>query len=123
MAAIRYTESHEWLLEEGGVITMGITDHAQSLLGAVVYVELPQLDQKFEVGDELVIIESVKAAGSIEVPVAGQVVAINELLVDAPEIVNDDPMNGGWMVKFKIQEPFPEELFMTENQYRQSIED
>jgi glycine cleavage system H protein len=123
MSTIHYTESHEWLLEQDGLVTIGITDHAQELLGEVVYVELPEIDREFDAGEELVVIESVKAAGGIEVPVAGQVVAVNDRLVDSPELVNDDPMGEAWIVRFKPETTLDEELFMTEEQYRQSIED
>jgi glycine cleavage system H protein len=123
MTAIRYTESHEWLSEQEGLITVGITDHAQELLGEVVYVELPEPGQDFVAGEELVVIESVKAAGVIELKVAGQVVEVNERLVESPEMVNDDPTGEAWILKFRTDQSLSDELFMTEEQYRQSLDD
>jgi len=120
---MHYTQSHEWLLEDDGVITIGITDHAQELLGDVVFVGLPDAAQEFSAGEELVVIESVKAAGGIEAPVAGQVIEVNELLEDSPEMVNEDPMGAAWIVKIQPSETLATELLMSEEQYRQSMDD
>ena len=123
MATMHYTQSHEWLLEEDGVITIGITAHAQELLGDVVFVGLPEPGQEISAGEELVVIESVKAAGGIDVPVAGQVIETNERLEDAPELVNEDPMGTAWIVKIRPSEALPGEGLMSEEQYLQSLED
>ena len=99
---LNYTKSHEWLrTEEDGSITVGITDHAQGLLGDMVFIELPEVSAVFTTGDECAVIESVKAASDIYCPVAGEIIAINEELADAPEVVNQDAYGDGWM--FKIQ--------------------
>ena len=99
---LRYASSHEWArLEEDGTVTVGITDHAQEALGDVVYVELPELDQTVNAQSEAGVVESVKAASDIYAPVSGTVIAINEVLEDAPETVNQDPYGDGWF--FRIE--------------------
>lgn len=97
---LRYAESHEWArLDEDGLVTVGITDHAQDALGDVVYVELPEIDQRVEVAQEAGVVESVKAASDIFSPVSGTVAEINDKLADAPETVNQDPYGDGWFFK------------------------
>ena len=97
---LKYLATHEWArLEEDGTVTIGITDHAQDALGDVVYVELPEEGQNLSSGDEAGVVESVKAASDIYSPVSGSVVAINELLDDEPEKVNQDPYGDGWFFK------------------------
>lgn len=97
---LKYLATHEWArLEEDGTVTVGITDHAQDALGDVVYVELPEEGQDLSSGDEAGVVESVKAASDIYSPVSGSVVAINELLDDEPEKVNQDPYGDGWFFK------------------------
>ena len=99
---IKYASTHEWArLEVDGTVSVGITDHAQEELGDVVYVELPEVGQTVNAGTEAGVVESVKAASDIYSPVGGDVIAINELLEDAPETVNDSPFGNGWF--FKIQ--------------------
>lgn len=98
---LRYAKSHEWAHYEDGIVVVGITDHAQSLLGDVVFVELPEVDTQLSAGDEAGVIESVKAAADIYSPVTGTVVAVNKALNDTPEILNTDPYATGWI--FKIQ--------------------
>jgi len=97
---LRYTEEHEWLRqEEDGNVTVGITDHAQSSLGDLVYVELPEVGQELESGGEMAVVESVKAASDVYAPVSGTVVAINDNLADDPETVNQDPYGDGWIAR------------------------
>ncbi len=104
---LKYTSSHEWArLEEDGSVTIGITDHAQGLLGDVVFIELPEVDTEIEAGAEAGVVESVKAASDIYVPLSGTIIAVNENLMEKPEIVNSDPYGEGWM--FCIQ-PLDEE--------------
>ncbi len=101
-AELHYVDSHEWLrLEADGSYTVGITDHAQSLLGDVVYLELPTVGAVFAAGEQAGVVESVKAASDVYAPIAGTVVAINEGLTDAPETVNSDFYGNGWF--FRIQ--------------------
>lgn len=104
-AELRYVESHEWLrLEADGTITVGITDHAQEALGDVVFVELPDVGAELEAGQEAGVVESVKAASDIYAPIAGEIVAVNEDLVDAPESVNSEPYDA-WFFRIKPSNP------------------
>ncbi|MCK4469075.1 MAG: glycine cleavage system protein GcvH [Desulfobacterales bacterium] len=95
---LRYTEDHEWAKQEGEQITIGISDYAQDQLGDIVFVELPQVGDTFAKGAEFGTIESVKAVSEVYMPLGGQIVAINEALEDAPELVNNEPYDGGWMI-------------------------
>ena len=105
---LRYTKSHEWLrVEDDGLVTVGITDHAQELLGDLVFVELPEVGLEFVAGDECCVVESVKAASDVYMPISGEVVEINEALLDEPETINISPYDSGWL--FKIQ-PSSQEL-------------
>jgi len=100
---LKYTKSHEWVLAgDDGMVTIGITDHAQELLGDMVFIELPDIDKELEAGDECSVVESVKAASDVYAPVAGTVVAVNEQLADAPELINEDPYGEGWMFRMQI---------------------
>jgi glycine cleavage system H protein len=101
-ANLRYTESHEWVLDNGdGTLTIGITDHAQEALGDVVFVELPEVGRALDKGEEFGVIESVKAASDLYAPLDGEIVAINEALEDAPETVNSSPYEDGWLLTLK----------------------
>ena len=99
---LRYTNEHEWLRqEEDGSVTVGITDHAQSALGDLVYVELPEVGQDLETGGEMAVVESVKAASDVYAPVSGSVLAVNDGLADDPEKINADPYGDGWIVRLQ----------------------
>ncbi len=99
----RFAPSHEWVLDNGdGTVTMGVSDHAQELLGDVVFVELPEVGREVDAGEEFSLVESVKAASDIYAPVGGEIIAINEALEDEPETVNSEPFEGGWIVKIKL---------------------
>ena len=101
-AELKYVASHEWLrLEDDGTITVGITEHAQDLLGDVVYVELPEVGANITVDEEIAVVESVKAASDVYAPISGDVIAINENLEDNPEVINADPYGEGWLYKMK----------------------
>lgn len=98
-----YTNEHEWLRqEEDGSVTVGISDHAQSALGDLVYVELPEVGQDVESGGEMAVVESVKAASDVYSPVSGEVVAVNEALADEPEKINSDPYGEGWIARLTV---------------------
>jgi len=102
-ANLKYASSHEWLRADGdGVYTVGITEHAQELLGDMVFVELPEVGNTVSQGDDCAVAESVKAASDIYAPVSGEVVAVNDTLSDSPELVNSSPYEDGWMFKIKI---------------------
>jgi glycine cleavage system H protein len=99
---LQYTNDHEWLRREhDGTVTIGITDHAQSALGDLVYVELPEVDQEVDSGGDMAVVESVKAASDVYAPISGTVVAVNEGLSDDPEVINSDPYGDGWIVKLQ----------------------
>ncbi|EPJ48695.1 MAG: glycine cleavage system H protein [Osedax symbiont Rs1] len=101
----KYAPSHEWILDNGdGTVTIGITDHAQELLGDVVFVELPEVGAQIEAGSEFSLVESVKAASDIYAPVSGEIIAVNELLEDAPEKINEDPFEAAWIAKVKLSD-------------------
>ena len=103
---LRYLSSHEWvrLEDDGETATVGITDHAQDLLGDVVFVELPEVDAVIAAGEEAGVVESVKAASDIFAPISGTVIEVNEALEDSPEFVNSDPYDDGWFFKLKISD-------------------
>lgn len=103
-AELKYAASHEWARLEGDVVTVGITDHAQDALGDLVYVELPDVGKQVTAGDEAGVVESVKAASDIYAPVSGEIIEVNEALVDAPEIVNSEPYSGGWLYRIRISD-------------------
>ncbi|MCE8002121.1 glycine cleavage system protein GcvH [Billgrantia ethanolica] len=104
-ANLRYNDSHEWVLDNGdGTVTIGITDHAQEALGDVVFVELPEVGRTLEKGEEFGVIESVKAASDLYAPLAGEIVAVNKALEDAPETVNEAPYEGGWIMKVRVED-------------------
>jgi glycine cleavage system H protein len=104
-ANLRYAESHEWVLDNGdGTVTIGISDHAQQALGDVVFVELPEVGRTLAVKEEFGVIESVKAASDLYAPVAGEVIAVNEALEDAPETVNESPYEDGWIMKVRLED-------------------
>ena len=106
---LKFRPSHEWVrVEEDGTVTVGISDHAQDLLGDIVFVELPETGRQISAEDEIAIVESVKAASDVYSPISGEIIEINELLIDAPETVNDSPYADGWF--FKIQPENIDEL-------------
>ena len=99
---LRFTQSHEWCrLEDDGSVTIGISDHAQEQLGDLVFVEVPEVGAHLDVGDAFAVVESVKAASDVYSPVAGEVIAVNESLADAPESVNSDPYGEGWLMRLQ----------------------
>ena len=106
---LKFRPSHEWVrVEEDGSVTVGISDHAQDLLGDIVFVELPETGRQISAEDEIAIVESVKAASDVYSPISGEIIEINELLIDAPETVNESPYTDGWF--FKIQPENIDEL-------------
>ena len=102
-AELLYTNSHEWLADNGdGTVTVGITHHAQELLGDIVFIEAPDVGRNLDAGEEYTVIESVKAASDSYAPIAGEIIAFNDALEDAPETVNEDPYVEGWIMKLKL---------------------
>ena len=121
---LRYTSSHEWVREnDDGTITVGITDHAQSALGDLVFVELPETGATFAADENCAVVESVKAASDIYCPVPGEIAAINEALEDAPELINSSPFEEGWIMSILPDDSRALEDLMDADQYRASLED
>lgn len=123
-ADLKFTDSHEWVRNEGnGIITVGISDHAQDLLGDLVHVDLPDVGDGFTVGDEIAVVESVKAASDVYCPVTGEVVEINEELEDSPELVNTDPYNDGWLYKLKVEDEAEVESLLDAEAYELMLDE
>ncbi len=119
---LRYTKSHEWVkLEDDGTLTIGITDHAQQLLGDLVFVEVPEEGVSIGEGDDCAVVESVKAASDVYAPVTGEIVASNEALADAPEIINQDPYGDGWIFKIKPDDSNDYNSLMDADAYAEMI--
>ena len=118
---MKFTEEHEWLRSEGNIVVVGITEHASTQLGDVVFVELPEEGATVSKDDEIVVIESVKAASDILAPLDGEIIEINEALSDEPSKVNEDPMGEAWFFKMKPSDPSQLEEYMTEDEYNKLI--
>jgi glycine cleavage system H protein len=121
MSATRYTRDHEWVRQEGDVAVVGITDYAQSQLGDVVYVELPEIGRAVERGKEAAVVESAKAASEIYAPISGEIVAVNAELLGNPAQVNADAMGEGWFIKVRLADPAELDLLMDEAAYREFV--
>ncbi|AEF54719.1 glycine cleavage system protein GcvH [Marinomonas posidonica] len=120
---LKYADSHEWVLDNGdGTVTVGITDHAQDLLGDVVYVELPEVGATTTASEQFSLIESVKAASDIYAPVNGEIIEVNEALEDAPELINEAPYEGAWIAKIKLSDPADLDKLLNASGYADSIE-
>ena len=121
---LSYVESHEWIRNEGdGIVTIGVTDFAQEQLGDVVFVELPDVGAELVSADEFGVIESVKAASDLFAPVSGEVIAINELLADDPELVNTDPYGDAWLLQILLSHPEELEHLLDADAYSQLCEE
>lgn len=121
---LKYTASHEWVRDnEDGTVTVGITDHAQELLGDLVHIELPEIDAEFGAEDGIAVAESVKAASDIYAPLAGTVTEVNEALLDSPELVNSDPYGDGWMFTMHIGDAGMMAGLMDAEAYESAAED
>jgi glycine cleavage system H protein len=118
---MKYTEDHEWLRIEGDLIVVGITEHAAEQLGDVVFVELPEVETMVAKGDEVVVIESVKAASDILAPVDGEIVAVNDKLSDNPGLVNADPLGAAWILKIKVDDLSVLDDYLDEDEYAELI--
>jgi glycine cleavage system H protein len=118
---MKFTKEHEWLRVEGDTVVVGITEHAATALGDVVFVELPAVETQVAEGDEICVIESVKAASDILAPLDGEIVEVNEKLVDSPALVNEDPLGAAWFFKIKIDDLSVLDQFMDEDEYADFI--
>jgi glycine cleavage system H protein len=120
-ANAKYQESHEWARQDGDLIVCGITDHAQDELSDVVYVELPAVGSSLNKGDIFGVVESVKAASDLYMPMGGEIVEVNEALEDTPESVNDDAFGEGWMNKFRPSDPSEWDSLLSGEAYQQAV--
>lgn len=121
MPTIKYSKDHEYVVVDGDVVTIGITDHAQSQLGDVVFVELPNVGKSFKQGDEAAVVESVKAASEVYAPVSGTVVAVNDALPASPGTVNEDAQGAGWFMKIRLSNAAELDGLMDEAAYKALI--
>ncbi|WP_299694303.1 glycine cleavage system protein GcvH [uncultured Vibrio sp.] len=121
---LKFADSHEWVKDNGdGTVTIGISEHAQEMLGDVVFVDLPDTDDEIEAGESFSLVESVKAASDIYAPISGEIVEINEELEDSPELINEDPYEGGWIVKVKMSDASELDNLKDAEEYLSSIEE
>jgi glycine cleavage system H protein len=123
MTALRFTKDHEWVRLDGDLAVIGITDYAQSQLGDVVYVELPEPGHRVEQGKEAAVVESVKAASEVYAPVSGEVAEVNDALAADPAKVNADPLGEGWFMKLRLDDPKQLDGLMDEAAYRRFVEE
>lgn len=120
---LRFTKTHEWLEPEGEVRRCGISDHAQRMLGDIVFVELPEAGQRFKQGDEMIVVESPKAAADVYAPVSGEIVEVNAALEGEPELVNRAPYGDGWLVRIKPDNPDDVAALMDADAYNKEVEE
>ena len=123
MTALRFTKDHEWVRLDGDLAVIGITDYAQSQLGDVVYVELPEPGHRVEQGKEAAVVESVKAASEVYAPVSGEVAEVNDALAADPAKVNADPLGEGWFMKLRLDDPKQLDGLMEEAAYQRFVEE
>lgn len=114
---LMYTKDHEWAKIEGSHVTIGITDHAQSALGDVVFVELPQVGRELKIGETFGVVESIKAVSDLYAPVTGKVIAVNEAAIGEPSLVNREPHTDGWLVKIELTDPASTKSLMDATSY------
>ena len=121
---LRYLATHEWgRIDEEGILTVGISEHAQDLLGDIVFVELPDIGKELDAEEESAIVESVKAASDVYAPLSGEVIEVNDKLLDEPEIVNSSPLEDGWFFKIKLNDASSFKNLMTEEEYNATCEE
>jgi len=120
---LKYTREHEWCRIQGGVAVVGITDHAQDQLGDIVYVELPDVGDEVKKGETFGVVESTKAVSDLFAPVSGKVVEVNDPLGDAPETINDDPYEEGWLIKVELAAPAEAQELLDAAGYRKFVEE
>lgn len=115
---LKYTQDHEWIIADGNIGTVGVTDFAQESLGDVTFVELPSVGTQVKKGDAFGVVESVKAASDLYIPVSGTIVEVNESLDDSPDLVNSSPYDDGWLIKIELDEPSQVDELMSPTTYK-----
>ncbi len=123
MSVTKFTEDHEWVRLEGGIATIGITDHAQNALGDVVFVDLPEVGREVTAGEPIAVVESVKAASDVYAPIAGRIVAVNGALSDNPGAINAAPTTDGWFFRIETTDPGALDGLMDEASYSAYLDD
>ena len=118
-----FTDTHEWILTENNEATIGITDHAQESLGDIVFIEFPEIGTEVQAGEEIGVIESVKAAADFYAPVSGTVIAVNEAARDTPSLVNSAPNDDGWLIKIELTNHKELEEYLSEAEYKKNIDE
>ena len=118
---LKYTETHEWLKLKGDTVIIGITDHAQTELTDIVFIELPEVGKEIKKGEELCVVESVKSVSEIYAPVSGKIVNVNEKLEDAPETVNEKPYDDGWLVELELKDKSEIDVLIDAESYKKSL--
>jgi len=121
-AELKYTNDHEWVMEEGDMLVIGISDYAQDSLGEIVYIELPSEGDEITKGDPFGAVESTKAVSDLYAPISGDVMEVNEALLDTPETINEDPYGEGWMIKVKPYDPGELKGLMESTSYTEHVE-
>lgn len=120
---LQYTQQHEWVKLDGDIAIVGITDYAQAALGDLVFVEMPDAGKQVALGDEMVVVESVKAASEVYAPISGEIVELNEALADAPSLINTEPYAGGWICKMRVSNKDELEKLLDGAKYQTLIAD
>ncbi len=120
---LKYTKEHEWITTEGDIVTIGITDYAQDSLGDIVYLELPDEGSSVSKDDTFGVVESVKAVSDLYSPATGEVIEVNDALVDSPEVINDDPYGEGWMLKVQVDGEGALTDTMTSEEYKKYVKE
>ena len=118
---LKYTKEHEWVLVEGNVATVGITDYAQGELGEIVFVEVETVGETMNAGEVFGTVEAVKTVSDLFLPLDGEIIEFNEALIDAPELVNDSPYNEGWMIKIKMTNPTQVDSLLSDSAYTELV--
>ena len=121
MSDIRYTSDHEWARLEGLFVTVGITDYAQESLGDIVFIELPEIGRLVNTGDQVGVVESVKAASDLFSPISGEIIEVNNELTNSPQLINSDPENSGWYMKIKLNDVEDLKKLMNYDEYKEII--
>jgi glycine cleavage system H protein len=121
MTENKYSKDHEWISIENEIATIGITDHAQESLGDIVYIELPKLGRLINAGDQVGVVESVKAASDLFAPISGEIIEVNNELTNSPQLINSDPENSGWYMKIKLNDVEELKKLMNYDEYKETI--
>ena len=121
MTENKYSKDHEWILIENEIATIGITDHAQESLGDIVFIELPKVGRLINAGDQVGVVESVKAASDLYAPISGEIIEVNNELTNSPQLINSDPENSGWYMKIKLNDVEELKKLMNYDEYKETI--